>query len=164
MKLSLILKNIIFSMIIILSVFNAYSLYTWSIPDVTTWNTIYATDINRIRDYTVPQWAVMAFNLASCPTGWSEYTPAYGRFIRWIDKSGTSIDPDGQRALGNTQTDELKSHTHNITANATNGNAGTTAIYSSVASSSYTNTVNIQSTGWLETRPKNVALLYCSKN
>src|SRR5215471_8524467 len=32
--------------------------------------------------------AVMSFNRDSCPAGWKEYSPAYGRFIRGIDKSG----------------------------------------------------------------------------
>jgi hypothetical protein len=63
----------------------------------------------------------MAFNLATCPNGWSEYTPAYGRFIRGIDKSGTAIDPDGQRALGNIQTDAFQGHWHQ-TEIASNGN------------------------------------------
>lgn len=58
----------------------------------------------------------MAFNLATCPTGWTEYTPAYGRFIRGIDKSGTAIDPDGQRALESIQADMIASHDHQLKA------------------------------------------------
>ena len=36
---------------------------------------------------------IIAFNGTNCPTGWSEYTPARGQFLRGIDKSGTAIDP-----------------------------------------------------------------------
>ena len=32
---------------------------------------------NELVQYVVPPGAVMAFNLASCPSGWNEYTPAY---------------------------------------------------------------------------------------
>ncbi len=60
----------------------------------------------------VPSGAVMAFNLSACPTGWSEYAPAYGRFIRGIDKSGTNIDPSGQRSPGDVQADDFKTHSH----------------------------------------------------
>ena len=35
-------------------------------------------------------------------------------------------------------------HKHNITSNATNGNGGTAAVYSSIVSPSYTNTTDIQ--------------------
>lgn len=65
------------------------------------WNQMVANfdDLNaRISaSSSVPVGAVMAFNLSACPTGWSEYAPAYGRFIRGIDKSGANIDPLGQR-------------------------------------------------------------------
>ncbi|WP_019606628.1 hypothetical protein [Teredinibacter turnerae] len=57
--------------------------------------------------------AVIPFNLDICPKGWDEYKPAYGRFIRGIDKSG-KIDPDGKRVLGSIQEDEVRSHSHDF--------------------------------------------------
>lgn len=54
----------------------------------------------------------MAFNLTTCPTGWTEYTPARGRFLRGIDSTGTN---DVVRVVGDIQADDFKSHTHNIT-------------------------------------------------
>lgn len=136
----------------------------------------------------VPSGAVMAFDLASCPSGWSDYTPARGRFIRGID-NGAGNDPDGTRALGNVQGDELKSHTHSGSANSAgdhshgtspggsllgnNGNGiglassgGTLVNYSTAIANAgaHTHTLSINNTGGTETRPKNVALLYCRKD
>ncbi len=68
--------------------------------------------IDRVNDALVPSGAVMAFNLTGCPTGWAEYVPAYGRFIRGIDKNTVHIDSDGQRSVENIQSDDFKSHTH----------------------------------------------------
>lgn len=60
-----------------------------------------------------PAGAVMAFDLTSCPEGWSEYLPARGRFVRGIDGSG-GVDPDGVRVPGHQQGDANKSHTHAV--------------------------------------------------
>lgn len=63
----------------------------------------------------VPAGAIMAFNLTSCPSGWSDYTPAYGRFLRGIDQTGvTTVDPSGKRAPGNIQADAFASHSHTM--------------------------------------------------
>ena len=48
---------------------------------------------------TVPSGMVAAFNLTACPSGWTEYTPAYGRFIRGIDKSGSNTSEKRRSAL-----------------------------------------------------------------
>lgn len=124
----------------------------------------------------VPTGAVMAFNLTACPTGWSEYTQAYGRVIRGIDKSGTAIDPDGQRAPGAIQNDSLQNHTHymvgesggqdNIVAEQ---DSNTDSTFAPAAGTSrgdayiyvgYGKVGNFTS----ETRGRNVALLYCVKS
>jgi len=109
----------------------------------------------------VPSGAIMAFDLTSCPSGWTEYTAARGRFLRGID-NGAGNDPDGTRAPGATQEDELKAHTHTYfqsydknaqyaSTNTEDGNKG------GVTGSS-------GSTGGTETRPKNVAVLFCRKS
>lgn len=108
--------------LVIIIVIGVSMVYAWSAIDRNTaasgqplTSTMMQAVIDRVNDALVPTGAVMAFNLAACPTpGWSEYTPAYGRFIRGIDKSGTAIDPDGQRALGSIQADDFKTHTHNM--------------------------------------------------
>lgn len=76
-----------------------------------------------------------------------------GEFIRGWD-NGRGVDSG--RGHATTQSDELKSHTHGIScydnpsggARATSGSSG----------NSYT--VNTQSTGGSETRPRNVAMMY----
>ncbi|MCV0371891.1 MAG: hypothetical protein K5845_20930, partial [Filomicrobium sp.] len=55
----------------------------------------------------VPGGTIAAFEAVSCPAGWSEYTPARGRFLRGIDTLAAGIDPSGTRAPGNIQEDTL---------------------------------------------------------
>jgi len=106
----------------------------------------------------VPAGAVMAFDLASCPTGWSEYTPARGRFLRGIDSTGT-VDPDGVRAVGSTQEDEFKKHSHGMPQGDKNWDSG-----SGNSSWGFNTSGSTSETGGDETRPKNVAVLFCRKN
>lgn len=126
-----------------------------------------------VESYNVtPPKSVLAFASNSCPQGWDEYKPAYGRFIRGIDKSGKGIDPDGVREYGKVQADSIVSHTHkyqdiywmeawgnqNHPLKNTVGSGGGDGdnepyIYGSTTASA----------GGKETRPKNVALLYCIK-
>jgi hypothetical protein len=109
----------------------------------------------------IPTGAIMAFDLTTCPTGWSEYTAARGRFLRGID-NGAGNDPDGTRAPGNIQADEFKSHSHGVGVllGGATGSNGTPA--SGNGSANYTRNTN--ATGGDETRPVNVAVLFCRKN
>lgn len=112
----------------------------------------------------VPTGAVMPFDLTSCPDGWTVYTLAYGRFIRGIDKDGTT-DPDGERSPGHLQEDVIKSHTHllpNVQTFPSGANSGPHSPW--VASSSSKSSGDINEGPAIETRPKNVALLYCRKD
>lgn len=110
--------------------------------------------------------SVIAFNLSSCPNGWQEYQPAYGRFIRGIDKSGNKIDPDSIRTPGTLQNEDLKKHNHTLTLA---GRSGNKAFINHPPAWGYDDSVGAPSTassnetGGEETRPKNVALLYCEK-
>jgi microcystin-dependent protein len=83
-----------------------------------------------------------------------------GEFLRGWD-NGRNVDIN--RTLGSDQSDELESHTHPIRLNATDGNAGAMAPYSSRAEYSYTNTDDILGYGGSETRPRNVSVMYCIK-
>ena len=106
--------------------------------------------------YSVPAGTIAAFESASCPTGWSEYTAARGRFLRGID-NGAGNDPDGTRAAGNTQADAFKSHSHGIgysVGAAAGGGAN-------MPNGGNPLTYQTQATGGAETRPKNVAVTYC---
>jgi hypothetical protein len=120
-----------------------------------------------------PKNSVLAFSSSSCPAGWTEYKPAYGRFIRGIDRSGKSIDPDANREVGTYQSDMFERHEHGITwihvneAKQINGKWNN--IYPQLPNGYSDRASNASSKGASakggdETRPRNVALLYCIKN
>ncbi|TON07140.1 hypothetical protein CGH63_24055, partial [Vibrio parahaemolyticus] len=111
----------------------------------------------------IPSGMVVAFAMEKCPNEqWLEYKEAYGRFVRGIDKSIKKVDPDGQRLPGNLQEDEFGMHTHSYVSAEIYGrsfkgeNPG--------ARPAVNKKGDVTSTGGVETRPKNVALLYCIKN
>ena len=110
-----------------------------------------------------PTGAIMAFDLATCPTGWSEYTPARGRFLRGID-NGAGNDPSGTRVAGNIQTDAIGPHTHSLPAryqaSAWNNGGGVAATDAGGSAVS----MNAGAFAGTETRPKNVAVLFCRKD
>lgn len=103
--------------------------------------------------------AIVGFKLHSCPDGWSEYKPAYGRFLRGIDKSGKNIDPDGQRTLESIQQDGYTRHAHA----AGNAYPGARQGWGRTHHPSVTSGPTGYD-GGPETRPKNVAVLFCIKN
>ena len=113
-----------------------------------------------------PEARVVAFNLYDCPDGWEELPEAHGMFIRGLDKSGNKIDPYGRRELLVPQVDAFAEHAHDIPAkhgdffkegdprvHASNGGGPT----------NFTLTANPSGDSSKETRPKNIALLYCQK-
>jgi hypothetical protein len=117
----------------------------------------------------IPKGAIVSFNLSECPSSWAAYIPAYGKFIRGIDKSGQKIDPDGERALGNSQSDIFGSHSHEsrmeIGAEPHTGAAQASegAGAHGRKGVNYISRGHIAASGGKETRPKNVSLLYCEK-
>jgi hypothetical protein len=113
-----------------------------------------------------PSEVILAVASDSCPEGWEDYAPAYGRFIRGIDKSNSKIDADGLRNFGTLQGDMIKKHTHKATyrrgkENDSNGGGHN----HEVTDGSKNETITTDNCGGCgpETRPKNVALLYCQK-
>ncbi len=134
--------------------------------------TIYNTTNGQLEIYSGTTWTgvgsmtagtIAAFAATSCPSGWTEYTAARGRFLRGIDPSGsTLVDPDGTRAPGSTQLDAFKSHVHtlggdvplsNIGGTQAGGNGSVRSVAGSTAAA-----------GGAETRPVNVAVIFCSYN
>ena len=116
----------------------------------------------------VPSGAVVAFAASDCPSGWRDYEPAFGRFVRGIDKSGENRDPAGTRAAGDHQAASLASHHHTYrTYNNDRGPNRAGKDGNDRFSAPRTDTFGVQaessSTGGEETRPENVALLFCEK-
>ncbi|WP_294770221.1 hypothetical protein [uncultured Rhodoferax sp.] len=112
--------------------------------------------------------SVVAFNSKQCPAGWDEFVPAYGRFVRGIDKSGANIDVDGERQVASPQSDDIKAHSHQYNdiywseawgsvGNKLVGNKGD----QDQDNKGYEMSRTTGESGGKETRPKNIALLYC---
>jgi hypothetical protein len=76
--------------------------------------------------------------------------------------SGTNGDGTAAGTFGAKQADELKAHTHTVTDSSI-GNVGFALGGNGYNIVSGTLTRTTESTGGTETRPKNIALLYCIK-
>lgn len=107
---------------------------------------------------------IAAFDLDECPDGWSEYAPSSGRFLRGrcID-SETCPDPDGTRLIGNVQDDDFKAHSHTFSGVRSNY-LGSWVGASISGESSGHSARSTSSVGGAETRPVNVAVLFCRYN
>lgn len=90
----------------------------------------------------IPTGAVMAFNLASCPTGWSALTAATGRTIVGVGSNGTNTyalnDSGGADSL-TLSTAQLPAHTHPVDPPSTATNS----------TGSHTHTVGVGNSGGL---------------
>jgi len=77
-----------------------------------------------------------------------------GEFVRgWDDSRGV----DSSRSIGSFQADEFKSHTHTFAGSVASGGSGSSNRDGSRA------TKTTDPTGGSETRPRNIAMLYCIK-
>jgi microcystin-dependent protein len=142
---------------------------------------------SAIASSLVPSGAVMAFAMNSAPAGWlaangsnvsrTTYATLFtaigttygsgngsttftlpdlrGYFVRG---SGTNSDGTASGTFGSKQADEFKAHTHTvgIQSNPAREAGGGETITSG-------GTLTTDSTGGTETRPKNIAMLYCIK-
>ena len=139
----------------------------------------------------VPTGAIMAFAINSAPTGWlaangaSVSTTTYaalfaaigytyggsggsfnlpdlrGYFVRG---SGTNSDGTASGAFGAKQADSFRQHTHSTLMGQANGSS--TGCYSGGAQTAFGNECGTRDTtyaGGTETRPANIAMLYCIK-
>lgn len=134
-----------------------------------------------------PAGAVLAFAMNAAPAGWlacSGQTVSRTTYAALFAAIGTTFDTGGEagtdfrlpdlrgefvrgwdnsrgldtgRTFGSAQTDELKAHTHSYQRGAGAGSATGGETPGDLT------TVNTGSTGGTETRPRNIALLYCIK-
>ncbi|NBV54547.1 MAG: hypothetical protein EBR79_02410, partial [Proteobacteria bacterium] len=115
----------------------------------------------------IPAGTISAFASTTCPTGWSEYTAARGRFLRGID-NGAGNDPSGTRSPGNTQADAYQAHTHNFAGGSNAIGTGTVAPGGQSGNAFLFDAAAIMASGTgntsTETRPKNVAVIFCQFN
>jgi len=98
------------------------------------------------------------FNTGSEPAGFFRLPESRGEFLRGWDH-GRGIDAG--RMPGSWQSDQLKAHNHGITVREAAAGGGFTTMYSNgtqTNSSSY-----VQSEGGIETRPRNLAVMWCIK-
>jgi uncharacterized protein (DUF2147 family) len=129
-------------------------------------DTVRAVNVAMAAEINIPTGAVVAFDLDDCPSGWqlADGSSAAGNldlrgmFIRGLD-DGRGADPDSSRNLGSTQSDDFKSHNHN--SSNIWFNAG--CAYTFAAGGYCGSPSPLQYQGGSETRPKNVALIYCIK-
>jgi len=118
----------------------------------------------------IPAGAIMAFNLSTCPTGWIAANGTSGtpdlrwEFIRWLD-NGRWVDSG--RTLGSWQVDMFKSHNHWLHLDWNTPSDAFLRFWTPsstwwMADMAWAHS-NTMSTWWTETRPRNIALLYCQK-
>lgn len=120
----------------------------------------------------VPAGAVMAFNLVSCPSGWSEYTRAQGRTVVGLSSSESEFDTLNERGGEKTHTltlAEMPRHRHSLSTAAPktsvggpgyyNGSTGTVNLGEDAGYSGYSGS----SAAHNNLQPY-VALLYCVKD
>ena len=146
----------------------------------TTWETLTVSKWDSLVEHAVPSGFVWAFDLENCPTWWSEYTALQWKFIRWAD-TWNNNDPDFSsrvwwtwvRKIWSTQEDAYQNHKHHRnTDNVSEYLYKTITTWTAAAQSWASNRWQWLATTWnsydgnfsTETRPKNVALLYCIKD
>jgi len=116
--------------------------------------------------FLVPSGAVVSFNLAVCPPGWTASdgnngtADLRGEFVRGLDTGG-SVDPG--RTLATAQIDSFQDHTHFYSSPGGVVGAGGGAVNASIVFGATSGTA-ASGTHGAETRPKNVALLMCQKS
>ena len=127
-----------------------------------------------------PSGAIMFFNLASCPSGWTELTAARGRYLVGLTSGGTLAGTAGT-ALTNLENRAVGSHTHAVTdpghshtftgLSSVIGTYGPHSYsayvnsYTSVTTDSATTGISIASSGSVAgTNAPYLQLLICQKN
>ena len=123
----------------------------------------------------IPSGAIMAFDLDSCPSGWTELTSARGRYIVGLPSGGTKGTTIGT-ALSNGEDRTVGKHNHGITdpghfhsyndamnANAANVAAGTQGTVGSNTGSKVTD-ITINDAGSVDgTNAPYIQYLICRK-
>ena len=148
-----------------LTVLLAQSMRTFSAGEL-----ISSTAINANFQIAAPQGAVMAFHLSTCPDGWipadgEDGAPDLrGNFVRGLDNMGIgAAGRDVLRSSGDYQLEQVGAHAHTIPRATIPWSTAGTSVSNISDEAGFT--VNDRSTGTTggETRPENVALLFCMR-
>lgn len=75
------LSGVVFGVAVLGTAFAASTISSITSGSISSGDTMAAGWYQQVNDRVVPSGAVMSFNLATCPTGWSEYTQAAGRTV-----------------------------------------------------------------------------------
>jgi len=158
-----------------------------SIHTFTSGEVVSAAKINANFQIAAPEGAIMAFYLSACPSGWvaadgTNSTPDLrGQFIRGLNSfgsaAGTRADGNqdlngGARTLGDYQADAFQGHWHSNPSNHVllRNDVGTSVVGSQFGVNNSPETVRDPSNGnhgsvrvANETRPRNVAVIYCMR-
>ena len=114
-KLLTLLSSLIFAMSCWYLVYAAGGFDNWKVPGG-IWNELSSTEWNDLMDNLwVPSWAVMAFNLSSCPDWWTEYTAARDRTIRGKGYYNSAGDTGGSDNIYLSEY-QLPAHSHYMVA------------------------------------------------
>jgi hypothetical protein len=125
-----------------------------------------------VTDYVAtPKHSVLAFANEECPAGWVPYELAQGRFIRGVDPKA-KLDwkiVDGERVprqFNDVQEDTLQHHTHTTKWHDAGSPPGGSRDleYPSESGTPVPSSEGERGRMGEETRPKNVALLYCIRD
>lgn len=122
----------------------------------------------------IPGGAVMAFNLTSCPTGWSPVTAAQGRFIvgtGTLGADGYGLGETGGSARHALTEEEMPPHTHQTWSRVGSAQWSNSPTPYALMQPGYYN----EPTSWTggaapggakphENRPPYLALLFCQKS
>jgi hypothetical protein len=115
----------------------------------------------------IPSGAVMPFNLASCPTGWSPLANGAGRVVIGTGTLGTDtynlLDIGGE-ARHTLTTSEIPAHTHSYTTRSFTFDSPFGGGSISKSSSQGATTGSTGGSQAHENRPAYIALLYCQKD
>ena len=116
-----------------------------------------------LRKAALPAGIVGAFVSRQCPSGWDEYVPGRGKFLRGIDQEGSNRRP------GSIQEDAVQEHSHKFTTvpskshgpNDQHPHGYANGGFGLPVSATENELIGARSAN--ETRPVNVAVLFCIK-
>lgn len=141
----------------------------------TSGETLTATKWNDMSKHLVPSWAIMSFNLQTCPTGWKasdwtnstmdlrwQFLRGLNSFNNWTTvRSDWKQDPERvSTSLGSRQSDSIQIHRHTVKQiSSINVIWGSMTIYwPSWWFADYTDYAWIS-----ESRPRNMWVIFCEK-